>query len=305
MFFGLDNAAELRAVAGLFPVDAGITRLLQESGLEHVYTVNDVRRAINTLIDRPRPISSLSLTTFLIPSGISIKPELVVETGSIMEAFVLLLSHIAIAFERNGFVRELLSVVTAIPPISAVIDFSAKLELVDPPFQKAENSYETLDVNIRVQRTTDVSQLLASIDPINLWRTANEPAEFQLAIRLSSQRLINEGGGDRGSCREFSLGHYFTASLSKWDGSGDKAYSASVLETCARIVANVPKYALNEMTSKSVTGRDRPRVRGDGAKAFRTHVSKRGEAIRLMYWLLKDQSIEFANIGSKGELEIK
>lgn len=304
MFFGMDDVAEILAASGLFPVSQGIARLLAESGLEHVYTVNDVRRAINTLIERPRPISSLSLTTFLIPTGISIVPEPVAEPSSLLDAFALLLSHIAIAFERNGCVGELSAIVTAIPPVSPTVDFKAKLELIDPPLKKENNSCQTLDVAIEVKRITDVPQLLGSLDPTTLWQTASEPVEFQLAIRLLSERLAIETGTDLASYREFRLGPHFISSLLQWHGSGTNFYSANVLETCARIIANVPKNDLNEMTSKSITGKDKPKVRGDGAKAFRTHISKGGEAIRLMYWLLRDGSIEFANIGSKGELEI-
>jgi hypothetical protein len=101
------------------------------------------------------------------------------------------------------------------------------------------------------------------------------------------------------------MGSRFIESFIEWDGLGNGAYSNSVLETCARIVAGSPKNEVREMRSRSPGGRERPIVRSDGAKAFRTHVSKSGEAIRLMYWQANDGSVEFANIGPKRELEIK
>ena len=45
-------------------------------------------------------------------------------------------------------------------------------------------------------------------------------------------------------------------------------------------------------------------VRGDGARAFRVHVTSGKEAIRLMFWK-KGNKIEFANVGVKHELLIE
>ena len=39
--------------------------------------------------------------------------------------------------------------------------------------------------------------------------------------------------------------------------------------------------------------------------AFRTHINKSNEALRLMFWKLNDGRLEFANVGPKGEEEIQ
>jgi hypothetical protein len=122
---------------------------------------------------------------------------------------------------------------------------------------------------------------------------------------MFAQRLAKDAGGPPIVCHNFEFGDSFLESLRKWDALGDRAYSNSVFEASARIVANMEKYEAKEMRSRSAGGKERPKVRSDGARAFRTHLSKSGVAMRLMFWRLANGSIEFANIGPKGELEIE
>jgi hypothetical protein len=75
------------------------------------------------------------------------------------------------------------------------------------------------------------------------------------------------------------------------------------VESCARIVLGIPKNPINEFRER-VDGNAKQRKREDGALAFRTHLTKKGVGLRLMFWRHTDGTIEFANIGGKGELLI-
>ena len=61
----------------------------------------------------------------------------------------------------------------------------------------------------------------------------------------------------------------------------------------------------------SKRGKWQPAERHDGARGFRTHITKSHEALRLMYWEPKPlvgsygPIVEFANIGPKHELVIE
>lgn len=76
-----------------------------------------------------------------------------------------------------------------------------------------------------------------------------------------------------------------------------------LIESCARIVLGIPKNTLNEFRENS-KATSKQRVREDGALAFRTHLTKKGIGLRLMFWKKQNGTIEFANIGDKDELEI-
>ena len=65
--FGLDDASEVLASANQFPVTAGISRMLKENGLEEIYSTNDIRLSINTLLQLATPISLLSETGIFDP----------------------------------------------------------------------------------------------------------------------------------------------------------------------------------------------------------------------------------------------
>lgn len=63
--------------------------------------------------------------------------------------------------------------------------------------------------------------------------------------------------------------------------------------TCARLIMGQPK-------NRAVAFRV-PRRKRDGAIPFRTHITKRHEALRLMFWQATNGVVELANIGGKSE----
>ena len=42
----------------------------------------------------------------------------------------------------------------------------------------------------------------------------------------------------------------------------------------------------------------------DGALGYRTHITKKGRALRLMYWQKENGEVVLANIGNKVDVEI-
>jgi hypothetical protein len=90
-------------------------------------------------------------------------------------------------------------------------------------------------------------------------------------------------------------------------------HASSVRETCARIILRRPKYQVVPFLTRpaSKKGKWEQARRTDGARAYRTHIAKSHEALRLMYWDLRSISgdrpgsfIEFANVGARSELVI-
>lgn len=66
-------------------------------------------------------------------------------------------------------------------------------------------------------------------------------------------------------------------------------------ESCARLVVGLA----DEDVRPFRTG-----VIGDGWRSFRMHLTEGGAALGLMLWIKPDESIVFANVGPKWELEI-
>ncbi|HOO49872.1 MAG TPA: hypothetical protein PLK94_01140, partial [Alphaproteobacteria bacterium] len=101
---------------------------------------------------------------------------------------------------------------------------------------------------------------------------------------------------------DYTIGSNFLTSARKWGFDKNKSDANILIESCARIILDCPKNEVNVFRESENT--DKQRKRADGALAFRTHLTKRGVGFRLMFWRHTDGKIEFANVGSKNELEI-
>ena len=112
-------------------------------------------------------------------------------------------------------------------------------------------------------------------------------------------RLV--AAGSVGNGRFYSMGPQFLSTAQIWDCGQEGRYALLLIESCARIVLNNPKYPLKPFHDGQ---HGQQIVRKDGARAFRTHLTKGGVALRLMLWETVDGTIEFANVGKKAELKI-
>lgn len=146
-------------------------------------------------------------------------------------------------------------------------------------------------------------QLIESLDLGAIWDGASSDEAVRLSIEACIKSLISSGAEADGGC-EFSIGSSFVESLHGWGADSRHDYAMVTIESCARIVLGIPKNSINEFReSADGTAKQRTRKK-DGALAFRTHLTKKGVGLRLMFWRRTDGTIEFANIGGKGELEI-
>lgn len=145
-------------------------------------------------------------------------------------------------------------------------------------------------------------QLIESLDLAAIWDGASSDDAVRLSIEACIKNLISSGvDADRGS--NFSIGSGFLESLHAWGANARHDYAIVTIESCARIILGIPKNPINEFR-ESADGNAKQRTRKDGALALRTHLTKKGVGLRLMFWRHTDGTIEFANIGGKGELEI-
>jgi hypothetical protein len=142
--------------------------------------------------------------------------------------------------------------------------------------------------------------LLESVEPLSLWLDSADCSAAQDAIDCCVIRLIAAGADGNGK-RSFGIGPKFLASAQAWDCGREGRHAFTLIESCARIVLNIPKHEVKEFLDSDGI----QRVRTDGALAYRTHITKKGVGLRLMLWNLPDGTIEFANVGGKNELKIQ
>ena len=146
-------------------------------------------------------------------------------------------------------------------------------------------------------------QLIESLGLWSIWDGASSEEAVRLSIEACIKNLISSGVSGDGAM-EFEIGSGFVQSLHAWGADSRQDYAMVTIESCARIVLGIPKNDIDEFReSAKATAKQRSRTE-DGALAFRTHLTKKGLGLRLMFWRQTDGMIEFANIGAKGELEI-
>lgn len=141
--------------------------------------------------------------------------------------------------------------------------------------------------------------LLQTIGSVQLWARATSTVDVRDAINARVEDLLASGTGKREFVQEFCVGEHFLQSARR-NGFGARL---NVVESCARILLGVPKYSVEPFRVSEDSTEQRTRT-ADGAHAFRTHLTKDGPGYRLMFWELENKSIEFANVGPKGELVI-
>ena len=145
-------------------------------------------------------------------------------------------------------------------------------------------------------------ELLNRLGVWKVWNNACDEPSVTSAISLCVQNLIASGVSDALRL-EYILGPNFLGSVRECGAATRSDYAMVIIESCARIILGIPKNPLKpfRVDSKATSGQ---RIRGDGSLAYRTHLTQRGVALRLMLWKRPNGLIEFANVGTKGALEI-
>ena len=155
-----------------------------------------------------------------------------------------------------------------------------------------------LDVRHEIPVAFNLASFLEGVGCLQLWLRAKLPADVSDAIYARVREILGSGTGDESELKRFKVGDHFLESARRY-GFGSRL---NVVDSCARILLGVPKNSVEPFRISLDSSEQR--IRGDGARAFRTHLTKDGPAYRLMFWHLKNELIEFANIGPKRELVI-
>ncbi len=149
--------------------------------------------------------------------------------------------------------------------------------------------------------------LLRQLSAADVWNNAETAWDVHAAILLEAMKIAAANGNLMAAYEvpHFTVGSEFLASLNNHRAGPSGKFGASVREACARVVLGKlkepAKRQFRPAASRSAGTQDEMR---DGAPGMRVHLTKGHEALRLLFWQ-ESKHVEFANIGVKGELEIK
>jgi hypothetical protein len=197
---------------------------------------------------------------------------------------------------------------------TAAISFSGRVNRLVPTLAQVK-----FEVPCTAEGTVETArsyyELVECLGPDTIWSNAEGPQSVHLAIGLEALRILKEMDSDATirCVPSFAVGTAFWDSLNCNAAGSRGAFGATVRECCARVLLGQSKSMASPFRVRppSKRGKWQHAERHDGARGFRTHITKSHEALRLMYWELKPfvgssgPIIEFANIGPKHELVIE
>ena len=138
-----------------------------------------------------------------------------------------------------------------------------------------------------------------SLQAEDVWNSARDGTDVHFSILLKMKEIVAASGSPRSLelMPGFIVGSEFIDSLHENQSGPNSRHGSNVLDCCARVLLGTPKNSLDKFTKgpRSVNREQRVRKR-DGALAFRTHVTKGHEALRLMMWRHPLGVFEFANV---------
>ncbi|HBO6946294.1 TPA: hypothetical protein L4942_003764 [Pseudomonas aeruginosa] len=160
---------------------------------------------------------------------------------------------------------------------------------------------------LKISETTPIfysqSEYIQSQNPLAIYKSAQNETDFKYSYYVGAKKLSKSNGDESNHLKwdEFRIGPHFIQSLIDCECTEDHQFSETCFDTVIHLLANCPKSDLDIFT-KSADSKE-PRTHGNHT-AYRTHVTKGGRALRLMYWKDDNNRLTLANIGNKHDLYI-
>lgn len=293
-FLQLSDTTEILAHANCFPSGPNIKALLELFNLNHVYSTEDIRQSVNLIL---QGVSSAIDVWDVEVSGLSAckaNPDLEQKYSdpNLYESLMRLVGSAVCA--KIPSINNCTHIVLGTDSMADKLSFRAQIDGITTA-QLWQGVYCPFSVVGAIPISSSIDEMIAAIGSRGLWNMANSSALFHLAIAAKVVEILTSAGTPTklAAVPVFSIGSAFWHSTAVTNSGPNGTHAGTVLDTCARLIAGAPK---NEVAEFHVP----PRFR-DGAIAYRTHITKRHEALRLMFWKTSNGVIEFANVGVKAE----
>lgn len=156
-------------------------------------------------------------------------------------------------------------------------------------------------ISAKVTTLTHIRDLVSTLTADQLWISAQTAHDIHFSITLGALALQLQAGEtiNYTNLKPFAIGSEFIDSLIATDCWQDGRFSSAARDLCSQIVANKCNKNINPFSLKGQYIRD-----FDNAKAYRTHLTESGLALRLMHWE-HAKGIEFSVIDAKSKERIE
>ncbi len=302
-----DSARVALNTDGEFPIRHRLTELINRFGCTFA-DANTISRVTNTIMERTPALEKYyGIDEVLIDEGtFEFIPEVLLDRLSTNCRSAFKDDLIIAGIREDNTCEPHLMVASGgeveSPPATII---SIRADIHDIDLVSSDGDLEE-ELPISISKSIPIffshEQLMESLDLWAIWDGASSEEGIRLCIVACANNIISSGAVDNEMC-DFIIGEGFIASLQAWGADSRRDHAMVTVESCARIVLGIPKNPINKF-GKSAKATAKQRTREDGALAFRTHLTKKGVGLRLLFWKRTDGVIEFANIGGKDELKI-
>jgi hypothetical protein len=296
----LSDAVTALAIAGCFPFENNLEALFGLYGLHEVFTVRDVARIYQSFIANTEVLSDIGVEVTRC-EDLTIEPDLLRDYA---------MSNPECVVEQTGlaYANQCLPIVyreTCVTFVASGIPHTGPtmIHLTGSATALAGTGSEDIHLPIPLDGQTylldRIGDIAGCFDPLDLWANAGEPKDFFVALSMGCVAKVLASGNSL-SLREippFAIGQDFVKSLAQAQAGPRQAKSRVVFDACCGVILRESNRRLTPM------GRPQFIRSQDGATAWRTHITSRHEALRLMVWNSQG-CLELANIGNKHELYI-
>jgi hypothetical protein len=250
------DAAEVLANAGAFPSGPNIKALLEMFGLEHVYTTEDIRRSINTILEKTPAIVEITGIEVERSSNCTLSPNLseLYSDYELHEAFVRILGSVLLSplkcpeWEHYSYVAPGIAQKTL---SQNEIHFRGDIDALVPAESEAIAS-GAFGASGIVRLAKSYFNVLEQLPANLIWSRAKGPASIHLAICLETLGILRADNPDAtiNSVSRFAVGIEFWDSLNRTGSGPEGPFADAVREACARVVVQRPKYAASPFRSR-------------------------------------------------------
>ncbi len=292
-------------VTGNYPFENNLEHILREEIAEGVYTLQDFISSFHNIMEKAE-------TNF---QHLGFK-DLIAENVEVDGAD---LSHIpidareaeqknivAVALNQLGIISNSIQCLTLLPLKSAAVPVKGELSLID--------SDEALSVQFStpfsffgpVQNFASGMHFEEVLNPEKIWETADCDDDIYFAVHVLSSQFL-KGSGCQNPIENkttFSIGSEFFSSLENHQAIRTGRFSKLTLTFISRLVANLGNINCDPFRTSKKPNAEQVVRNSDAATAWRCHLTKSHEGLRLMFWKLPNGSIELANVGTKFEEKI-
>ena len=290
-----DDAYEKLLLSGRFPTDKVFSKNIVENN-ETTYSANDISSIVNKILSSAKSLEDNDFFWVSDWSGLILNP-LITEP------------HVPGRDKQLADFFSVLAIFNITQKISACalhhqanhVDSTKVAGTLNNAHPTSLSFPQAVDQEISIY--SQYKNYLSYVDSSYFLVAPLGSHDLKLAIFAGALKALREAGQNLSKIEwsDFSIGEHFISSLAKNQSDIGQKYFSTVIACIVSIVAKKPKYPPSPFVVKA--GSTEQITRG-GSKAFRSHITKSGLALRLMHWEARDGHLVFANIGVKGELEI-